>query len=145
MTTCNTAKKPANDVREIEVREKDELLTEDMRPGRVFRPDVDILERSDAYLILADLPGVSEDAVDINLEKGVLSLDASASQETDTGSDEAHPRHTEYLSGGYHREFRISDDIDATEVSAKMRNGVLELRLPKSAKSRPRRISVAAA
>ena len=145
MTTRNTPTKPSNDVREIEVREKDELLTEDTRPGRVFRPDVDILEQSDAYLILADLPGVNEDAVDINLDKGVLSLDAAVSQETDAASDTARPRYTEYLSGGYHREFRISDDIDVTAVSAKMRDGVLELRLPKSAKSQPRRISVAAA
>lgn len=141
MTTCNTPNPSSDSAREIEVREKDELVTEDTRPGRVFRPDVDILEESDAYLILADLPGVSEDSVDVNLDKGVLSLDAAVSPE----AEGTRPRYAEYETGGYHREFRISDDIDPTGVSAKMRNGVLELRLPKSAKSRPRRISVDAA
>ena len=130
-----------NDHREIEPREKAELVTEDTRPGLVFRPDVDILEQPDAYVILADMPGVGEDSVDISLDKGVLTLDARAAQDESQGT----ARYAEYRSGGYHREFRISKDIDASAVTARMKNGVLELRLPKSAESRPRRISVEAA
>lgn len=127
-----------NESREIEAREKAELVTEDTRPGLVFRPDVDILERPDAFVILADMPGASEESVDIHLEKGVLTLDARAEEET----SENRVRYAEYRSGGYHREFRISKDIDATAVSARMENGVLELLLPKSAESQPRRIAV---
>lgn len=127
--------------REIEPREKAELMTEDTRPGLVFRPDVDILEHPDAYMIMADMPGVTEDAVDIQLDKGVLTLDARGVEDTTEGT----ARHAEYRSGGYHREFRLSKDIDASGVSARMKNGVLELRLPKSAESQPRRISVEAA
>ena len=130
-----------NDHREIEPREKAELLTEDTRPGLVFRPDVDILEQPDAYIILADMPGASEDTVDISLDKGVLTLDARAVEDESQGTT----RYAEYRSGGYHREFRISKDIDASAVSARMKNGVLELHLPKSAESRPRRIAVEAA
>ncbi len=130
-----------NDHREIEPREKAELVTEDTRPGLVFRPDVDILEQPDAYIILADMPGASEDTVDISLDKGVLTLDARAVEDESQGTT----RYAEYRSGGYHREFRISKDIDASAVSARMKNGVLELHLPKSAESRPRRIAVEAA
>jgi HSP20 family molecular chaperone IbpA len=126
---------------EIEAREKAALVTEDTRPGWVFRPDVDILESEDAYIIVADVPGASEESIDIQLEKGVLTLDAR------TAADESQPQpiYAEYRSGGYHREFRISEDIDPDGVSAKMKDGVLELRLPKSASSRPRRITVQAA
>mgnify|MGYP003571913201 FL=1 len=127
--------------REIEAREKAELVTEDTRPGLVFRPDVDILEEPEAFVILADMPGANEETVEINLDKGVLTLDASAAVDPAEGPI----RYAEYRTGGYHREFRISEDIDREKVSAKMSNGVLELRLPKSAGSQPRRISVEAA
>lgn len=126
---------------EIQPREKAEVVTEDTRPGLVFRPDVDILEHPDSFVILADLPGASDETVDIHLEKGVLTLDARMAESY--ASDRT--RYAEYREGGYHREFRISDQIDTDEVSAKMRDGVLELRLPKSKASQPRRISVAAA
>jgi HSP20 family protein len=131
------------DHREIEAREKSELATENTRPGRVFRPDVDILERADAYVIQADLPGVTDDSVDIHLDKGVLTLDARTV--ADSNAESPRPVHAEYQSGGYHREFRISEDIDPGAVTAKMEDGVLELLLPKSAKNQPRRIAVAGA
>ncbi|HEX9814761.1 MAG TPA: Hsp20/alpha crystallin family protein [Myxococcota bacterium] len=131
-----------NNNREIEPREKAEVEREDTRPGLVFRPEVDILERADAYVIHADMPGASQDTVDIHLDKGVLTLDARLAEE-DKG--EARPLYAEYRAGGYHREFRISEDIDAQAVSAKMKDGVLELLLPKSAQNQPRRIAVSAA
>jgi HSP20 family protein len=127
--------------REIEAREKAELVTEDTRPGQVFRPDVDILEQPDAFVILADMPGANQESVEINLDKGILTLDAASAGDPAEGP----ARYAEYRVGGYHREFRISEDIDREKVSAKMNNGVLELRLPKSAESQPRRISVEAA
>jgi HSP20 family molecular chaperone IbpA len=126
---------------ELEAREKQALQGEGTRPGMVFRPDVDILEREDAYLIYADLPGVDEQHVQVNLEKGVLSLDG----ELATAPEEAwNPIHAEYHIGSYHREFRLSDEIDASRVSASMRDGVLELRLPKTEQHQPRQIEVRA-
>jgi HSP20 family molecular chaperone IbpA len=127
-----------HDNREIEAREKAELTTENTRPGLVFRPDVDILERADAYVIHADMPGASQETVDINLEKGLLTIGARL----DGPEEDRRPVHAEYRSGGYHREFRISEDIDPSAVSATMKDGVLELLLPKSAESQPRRIAV---
>ena len=61
---------------DLQVREKQALAREGTRPGLVFRPEVDILERSDAYLIYADLPGVDDKNVQVHLDKGVLTLDA---------------------------------------------------------------------
>ena len=126
---------------ELEAREKQALEGEGTRPGTIFRPDVDILERRDAYLIYADLPGVDDQHVRVNLEKGVLSLDGDLA----TAPDEAwNPIHAEYRIGSYHREFRLSEEIDVSRVSASMRDGVLELHLPKTEQHQPRRIEVRA-
>ena len=123
----------------LEAREKQELQGEGTRPGPVFRPDVDILENKEGYVIYADLPGVDEGAVDVRLDGGVLTLDARLVTLPETGWNQLHE---EYRLGSYHREFRISDDVDGNGVSAAMRNGVLELHLPKAAASRPRSIEV---
>ena len=130
-----------SDTKALETREKQELEGEGTRPGPVFRPDIDILERSDGYVIYADLPGVDESQVQVRLENGVLSLDAELATEPDAAWS---PIYSEYRLGGFHREFRITDRIDPAGVSASMRDGVLELRLPKTEQHRPRQISVQA-
>lgn len=155
--------------REIEAREKSELTTEGTRPNPVFRPDVDILEQPDAFVIHADMPGASEDTVDIRLDNGVLTLEgrlvseevnvtpsedgdevaageeAGVGAEAEAAAPSAVVRHAEYRLGSYRREFRLSKDIDVSAVSARMKDGVLELRLPKTAEMQPRRIAVEAA
>lgn len=126
---------------ELQAPEKRPLPEERTRPGAVFQPDVDILENGDAYLVYADLPGVDEKRVQVRLEKGILRLDA----EIATGPDEGwNPLHLEYRSGAFHREFRLSEEIDTDAVSASMRDGVLELRLPKAAHRQARTIAVQA-
>lgn len=125
----------------LQTREKQQLQGEGTRPGPVFRPEIDVLERADGYVIYADLPGVDDRSVHVRLDKGILSVDAQLA--TLPGSD-WNPLHTEYRIGSYHREFRISEEIDAAGVSARMQDGVLELRLPKSADVQPRTITVQA-
>ena len=125
----------------LQAREKQELQEESTRPGAVFRPDIDILEDRDGYVVYADLPGVDDKSIDVRLDRGTLTLDARLATLPETGWN---PIHAEYRIGSYHREFRISEDIDTAGVSAKMHNGVLELVLPKSAERRPRAIQVQA-
>ncbi|MBW2423513.1 MAG: Hsp20/alpha crystallin family protein [Deltaproteobacteria bacterium] len=131
-----------NESAELEPREKQAVEQEATRPGWVFRPDVDILEQQNGFVVFADLPGVDENTIDVHVEKGTLRLDAQLA--TLPGSD-WRPLHTEYRFGSYHREFRISEDIDSTGVTAKMKNGVLELHLPKSERHKPRTIPVQSA
>jgi HSP20 family protein len=126
---------------ELQRREKRALQEESTRPGPVFRPDVDILEQSDAFVVYADLPGADESTVQVRLEKGTLHLDAAPAAPPEAGWSLLHG---EYRVGGYHREFRISEHVDAAGVTAHLRNGVLELRLPKSAPARTRTIPVQA-
>ena len=125
----------------LEAREKQELEREGTRPGPVFRPEVDILENQDAYVIYADLPGVDDKSIDVRLEQGTITLDARLATLPEAGWN---PLHAEYRIGSYHREFRISDGIDSSGVSAKVSNGVLELRLPKIEEHRPRVVPVRA-
>ena len=121
--------------------EKQVLERERTRPGLVFRPDVDIVEQKDAFLVSADLPGVDERAIEVRLENGLLSIDAPSGP----GPDRAWtPIHAEYRTGGYHREFALSDAIDVNAIEAKLVDGVLRLRLPKRSEARPRQIAVQA-
>jgi HSP20 family protein len=124
---------------DIQTREKQALEREGTRPGPVFRPDVDIMERPDEFLVVADVPGVDEDHIDVRLEEGVLSIDATQAGEVDSTWA---PIHLEYRPGGYHRQFTLSEAIDTEAIQAKMRDGVLELHLPKGTRHRPRQIQV---
>lgn len=125
----------------IESREKQLAQQEGTRAGWTFRPDVDIVESGDAYVVTADLPGANETSVRIGLEDGVLTIDAH----TANGPDPAwRPLYAEYRPGNYHRQFQLSEEIDAGRIEAKMRDGVLTLSLPKSEAARPRQIRVTA-
>ena len=124
---------------DLQTQEKQALEREGTRPGMVFRPDVDIVERPDEFIVTADVPGVDEQNIDVRLEEGVLSIDARQAAETDPAWT---PIYAEYRRGSYHREFTLSESIDGESIQAKMREGVLELHLPKSQKHRPRQIAV---
>jgi HSP20 family protein len=125
----------------LETQERPTVEREGTRPGPVFRPDVDIVERKDAFLVTADLPGVDESRVRIHLEDGVLSIDAEPASEPDPAWT---PLYAEYRPGAYHRQFRLADTVDDAGIEATMRDGVLQLRLPKSERHRPRQIAVQA-
>ena len=115
---------------------------EGTRPGPVYRPDADILERADEYLVRVDLPGASEQSVHVRFEKDVLSIQASAGAPPEPGWT---VRHAEYQPGAYAREFRLADGIDVDGIRASLDHGVLELHLPKTGRRRSRSIQVATA
>lgn len=124
---------------ELQTREKQPVAQETTRSGPVFRPAVDIVERANDFLVTADMPGVRAEGVNVRLEEGVLSIDAASSLEADPAWT---PVHAEYRVGGWHRRFVLPDRTDAERIHAEMKDGVLELILPKLEKHRPRRIEV---
>ncbi len=127
---------------DLQTREKAEVQREGTRPGPLFRPDVDIVERAEEFVVTADLPGVDQEHVDVRLENGVLSISGRLAVGLEPGWT---PRYREYRTGGYQRQFSLSDGIDTEGIRASMRDGVLELRLPKSERQRRRRIDVSTA
>ena len=132
------------DTREIATKEKQELAKpqEQTRPGRYFVPDVNIYEFDESLKLWADMPGVKEQDVNITLKDGVLTIVGQVATDMYAG---LRPMYTEYNVGNYHREFSLNENIDESKIRATLRNGVLELELPKKEKARPRQIEVRSA
>ena len=127
---------------ELSVRPKQEVSEEQTRAGRTFLPDVDIYETKDGLWLEADMPGVDETSVQVNLNDGVLSIEGSVSLED---YQNLSPVYSEYRVGNYRRRFSVSSDIDVERIRARMANGVLHLELPKAERAKPRQITVDAA
>ncbi|MFW8637411.1 Hsp20/alpha crystallin family protein [Cribrihabitans pelagius] len=107
--------------------------------GRVFTPAVDIFEKEDATVILADMPGVAPEDVDITLERQVLTLTGRVTRNAPEGYRRLS---SEYREGGYSRVFTLSDAVDQDKINADFKNGVLRLELPRAAEAKPRKITV---
>ena len=109
------------------------------RPGRSYQPNVDILETESGLRLWADLPGVDQSSIDIELVDDVITIRGRVS----TGEYESlRPVYTEYNVGNYEARFRLSSTIDGGRISAKLSNGVLELELPKVEAAKPRKIEI---
>lgn len=128
-----------------ELMEREEVRTpegaERTRARRTFIPPADIYETADAIVVLADMPGVDENSVDITLEKNILTIDGRVEPEQREGYTLTY---AEYSVGDYHRVFVLSDAVDRNRIDATVRNGVLKLTLPKSQEAKARKIAVKA-
>ncbi len=102
-------------------------------------PPIDIHEGPEGLVLEADLPGAHEQNLSIQLEDNVLSLHARIHSPVPEG---ARLLHEEYRLGDYRRSFILSDEVDRDRISAELKNGVLRLILPKSERSRTRRIEI---
>ena len=125
---------------ELEARPKQKVeRRETTRPGAYFQPAVDILESPDELVVVADMPGVLPDAVDVDLEGDELSIEGRVRTEDYEGLK---PLHVEYGVGGFYRTFTLGESVDRNGIKAQLRNGVLVLKLPKAERARARRITV---
>jgi HSP20 family protein len=88
------------------------------------------------------MPGVKEKDVNVTLKDGVLTIIGQVATDMYAG---VRPMYTEYNVGNYYREFALNEDIDESKIRATLRNGVLELELPKKEKAKPRQIEVRSA
>lgn len=109
------------------------------RSGRTYVPAVDIYETADELVLLADLPGVKLDNVDVHFEKNELRL---VGKVDDRACAEKTPVTSEYGKGDFVRSFQIGETIDATRISAELKDGVLTLHLPKAEAVKPRKIAI---
>jgi HSP20 family protein len=131
--------------REIEVRDTEKQVAETeaerTRDRLAFVPRADIYETDEAIVVVADMPGVDEDSLDITLEKGVLTLNGTVEPEAHEGYSLAY---TEYRVGDYVRSFSLSNEIDQEAIEASLKDGVLRLTLPKITEARTTKIAVKA-
>lgn len=107
-------------------------------------PSVDINEFDDKFQLFVDVPGVEPKNVDITLESGVLTITGERFLRAEKSDEKVVRRREERGSGRFYRRFVLPDTVDADNVKAIDRHGVLEILIPKKAKAQPRRIEVAA-
>jgi HSP20 family protein len=130
-------------------------LERSMDPGRAaadtagtvstaeWTPAVDIKEEPNRYVLLADLPGVSPDEIDITLENGVLTL--KGTRDTEARSQREGYKRVERVFGTFYRRFSLPDTADADGVGARYNGGVLEIAIPKKSLVQPKKIVVTGA
>jgi HSP20 family molecular chaperone IbpA len=102
-------------------------------------PLIDIHEGPDGLILEADLPGVTEDHLNIHLEDNVLVLQAKVPSPFPEG---ARVLHEEYRVSDFYRSFILSDEVERSRISAELKNGVLRLVLPKAERAKTRRIEI---
>lgn len=113
---------------------------------RRVRPASDIVEREDGFHIFMDMPGVEKGDLAIDLNKNEVTVSAPVRYDEAPGQEKGGRRytHVEFGSGLYTRSFTLADSVDREKITASLNNGVLDLYLPKSEQSKPRRIEISA-
>jgi HSP20 family protein len=115
--------------------------SEQQQQRPMFRPSVDILDTPKEVVLVADIPGVDEAHLDVTLDKNVLTIHGTVEKPSFEGSA---PTRAEYGIGDFERVFTLSDDVSRDGIDATVKDGVLQLRLPKTAQSMRRKINVVA-
>ena len=111
--------------------------------SRVWIPAIDVVEKKDAYLMYAELPGVGASEIDISFEQNVLTIRGSKRSAIDANTDgEVRVYAAERVSGSFERSIRLPEFVDGERISAEFTNGVLTVTVPKAQAAQPRRIEV---
>lgn len=105
--------------------------------ARYLTPAVDIFETEAGLTLVADVPGLSKDELNVGIDKGVLTIEGEVG-----AINGANGLLNEFAVAGYHRQFRLSEEIDPERTTAELNNGVLTLHLPKAEAAKPKKIAI---
>jgi HSP20 family protein len=108
--------------------------------GRRWIPAMDLVETGDHYVLHADLPGLSEKDVNIELESNVLTV--SGERKSSRAEEQGGYRRIERSYGSFSRSLTLPDGVNADAVEASFENGVLEVRIPKPEQIKPRKVMI---
>jgi len=120
-----------NDERNVQARE------ETRSRERYITPAVNIIEDEEGLVLTADIPGAAKDSLDVNVEKGILTISAPA-QHTLPGTS----AYREFELANYYRQFSIPESLDHVKAKAEYTNGILTLRVPKAEAAKPKRVAI---
>jgi HSP20 family protein len=109
------------------------------RDAQAMTPRVDVLEDETGITVVADMPGVSKDSLEIKVENDALSIEGAVSAATPQAMEATY---AEVRIPRYRRSFTLSRELDTGRIEAQLKDGVLRLRIPKHEQARPQRISV---
>ena len=121
-----------------EMVKQEERTPERVSERPAVAPLVDLYENDDELLLVADMPGVAKDGLDIQFHDGVLSLEGRR----DALREGQALVRAEYRVADFVRHFTVPDGIDVAKIEATLTDGVLQLRLPKAAALKPRKIEI---
>jgi len=111
-------------------------------PGsRRWLPAMDLVEQDDAFVLHADLPGMNDEDVHVEVDGDVLTISGERKAEHEA-KNEGYVR-VERSFGSFRRSLTLPDGVDPEQVAAKFERGVLEVRIPKPAERRPRKVAIA--
>jgi len=126
--------------KDIQVKERQDVTSpEQTSEGPFFTPAVDIYETDQAITLMADLPGVKNEDLSIDLRDDVLTLAGEIAPYENKDEEDLV---IEYEVGKYFRQFTLSNIIDQNKIEATLADGVLQLTLPKAEKAQPRKIEI---
>jgi HSP20 family molecular chaperone IbpA len=108
------------------------------RPGATVVPRVDIYETDKAYVLLADMPGVGTDGLEVTAERDELTIRGHVAAPASA------PDYQEFELADYERIFVLTQDLDAAKIAATLKDGVLRVEIPKSPRLQPKKIKVRA-
>ena len=128
----------SNEIVKVKYTGADEQPGSQVDPA-VFTPPIDIFETPEGLVLLADLPGVTLDSLELQVQDNKLTLYGKVKSDL---PPDARMIHQEYAIGHFLRSFILSDEVDHERITAKLNQGVLEVFLPQLRKSEPRRIQV---
>ena len=131
----------ADTTKALKIKDKQEVAppAEQTREGLIFTPDVDIFETDREIVLLADVPGVKPENVNIDLRDNILTLNCEVGPFENAEEEDIL---IEYETGTFYRQFTLSEVIDQSRIDAKLKDGVLRLTLPKVEEATPRKITV---
>jgi HSP20 family protein len=119
------------------------ILSDGEEGDGAWVPPVDIFQDQDNLVLRAEVPGVDKDNIDVRAENGVLTLQGE--RKTDTDLDDKSAFRRERIFGRFARSFTLPTTVDATRITARYRDGVLEIVLPKADAAKPKRVEIQAA
>jgi HSP20 family protein len=123
--------------KELRINQGGELASGERRVDSWLTPAIDIYEDDQGLTLVADLPGVPRDRLNLGIDKGVLTIEALAPSGSEEGGI-----YREFGTTGYYRRFQLPDALEFERVAAELKDGVLKVVMPKSAAARPRKIEV---
>jgi HSP20 family protein len=112
--------------------------------GTTWRPPVDIEENDRELCLALEVPGIEPGQIDINVENGVLTVRGEKTTERKEGEEDSRYHVIERSYGSFYRSFQLPQGVDEGQIQAEHKNGVLIIRIPKTALPQPRRIQIKA-
>ena len=125
------------ETKDVTSREPDEARKNE--PERSLLPPVDIFEDADGITLIADIPGVNKERLNLKVEKDSLTVEGEAKIDLPEGLEALH---ADVRATRYRRSFTLSSELESDAIEASLKDGLLRIRIPKRAEVKPRRIEV---